>query len=198
MRWQDVDSISHKHVFLIIAPLWICIVIIDGKSLICGTHNPYTEWISLALIVLALMVSVLSTKKILKKQLSSNADRYMVVAAEKDTVSTTTYLLSNALPLLAFDFTLWFDVVQFLIILGFLVILCLLHHKCDSNVLLELIGYRLYKCSLRVENKSEVKEKRVTILIRRKQLNVNDEIMIRRLNDELYIAQYKVPEELPQ
>ena len=118
----------------------------------------------------------------------------MVVAAEKDTVSTTAYLLSNALPLLAFDFTQWFDTVQFMIILGFLAVLCLLHYRCDSNVCLELVGYRLYKCSLHSEYDDK---EEITILIRRKQLNVNDEVVIRKLNDELYIGKYKVSEEQP-
>lgn len=59
---------------------------------------------------------------------------------------------------------------------------------------LELAGYRLYKCSLHGEfdDKEEI-----TILIRRKQLNVNDEVVIRKLNDELYIGKYKVSEEQP-
>ena len=181
--------------FLSFMPLWICIVCIDAKSLINGTDNPYTEWIGLALIALLLIASMLSASKTLKMRLSLDEDKYMVVAAEKDTVSTTTYLLSNVLPLLAFDFTLWFDVVQFMIILGFLAILCLLHYRCDSNVCLELAGYRLYKCSLCDKGKSEAKGKKATILIRCKQLNVNDEVLIRRLNDDLYIAKYVAPEE---
>ncbi len=37
----------------------------------------------------------------------------------------------------------------------------------------------------------------ITILIRRKQLNVNDEVVIRKLNEELYIGKYKVSEEQP-
>ena len=190
--------------FLSFAPLWICIICIDAKSLIEGTDNPYTEWISLALIAVVLIASVSSAAKTLKMQLSPDEDRYMVVAAEKDTVSTTTYLLSNVLPLLAFDFTLWFDAVQFLIILLFLAILCLLHYRCDSNVCLELAGYRLYNCSLRGKGKPDAKcrlhndfgdKEETAILIRRKQLNVNDEIIIRRLNDNLYIAKYIAPEE---
>lgn len=98
------------------------------------------------------------------------------------------------LPLLAFDFTQWFDTVQFIIVFGFLAVLCLLHYRCDSNVCLELVGYRLYKCSLHSE--SDDKEG-IIILIRRKQLNVNDEVVIRKLNDELYIGKYKVSEEQP-
>ena len=180
--------------FLSFMPLWICIVCIDMKSLIDGTDYPYAEWIGLGMITFLLFVSVLITIKTLRKQVTQNTGKYMVVDAVKDTVSTTAYLLSNALPLLAFDFTQWFDTVQFMIILGFLAVLCLLHYRCDSNVCLELVGYRLYKCSLHSEYDDK---EEITILIRRKQLNVNDEVVIRKLNDELYIGKYKVSEEQP-
>lgn len=178
--------------FLSFAPLWICIVCINMKSLIDGSDYPYTEWIGLGFITFALFISMLVTIKTLRKQITQNAGEYRVVAAEKDTVSTTAYLLSNALPLLAFDFTQWFDTVLFMVVFGFLAVLCLLHYRCDSNVCLELVGYRLYKCSLHRE--SDDKE-RIILLIRRKQLNVNDEVVIRKLNDELYIGKYKAPEE---
>ena len=54
--------------FLSFAPLWICIICIDAKSLIEGTDSPYTEWISLALIALVLIASVFSVAKTLKMQ----------------------------------------------------------------------------------------------------------------------------------
>ena len=77
--------------FLSFAPLWSFIVSTDAKSLIDGTDSPYTEWIGLALIALLLIASMLSASKTLKMRLSLDEDKYMVVAAEKDTVSTTTY-----------------------------------------------------------------------------------------------------------
>ncbi len=178
--------------FLSFTPLWVCVICIDVKSLVDGTNCPYTEWIGLGVIAFILCSSILITIKTLRKRINQNAEEYRVVSAEKDTVSTTTYLLSNVLPLLAFDFTQWFDVVQFMIIFGFLVILCLLHYRCDSNICLELAGYRLYKCGLHGESGDK---EGITILIHRKQLNVNDEIIIQRLNDELYIGKYKAPEE---
>ncbi len=180
--------------FLSFIPLWLCVICIDMKSLIDGTDYPYTEWIGLGMITFLLFVSVLITIKTLRKQVTQNTGEYIVVAAEKDTVSTTAYLLSNALPLLAFDFTQWFNMVQFMIIFEFLAVLCLQHYRCDSNVFLELMGYRLYKCSL---HKGFDDKEGITILIRRKQLNVNDEVNIQKLNDELYIGKYKASEEQP-
>ena len=59
---------------------------------------------------------------------------------------------------------------------------CFVHERETYTV---IVGYRLYKCSL--YNQSGDK-KGITILIRCKQLNANDEVIIRRLNDELYIG----------
>lgn len=96
-------------------PLWVCIICIDVKSLVDGTNCPYTECIGLGIIASMLFFSALITLQTLKKRINENTEEYMVAAVEKDTVSTTTYLLSNVLPLLAFDFTQWFDTVQFMI-----------------------------------------------------------------------------------
>lgn len=178
--------------FLSFVPLWICVICIEAKSLIDGTACPYTEWIFIGLIAFVTLISILSVVKTLKNQGTPDIDEYVVITAEKDTVSTTGYLLSNALPLLAFDFTQYFDCIQFLIIFGFLAVLCLMHYRCDSNICLELAGYRLYKCKL--HGKFEDKEE-IAVLIRRKQLNTNDEIIMQKLNDELYIGTYKIPEE---
>lgn len=115
---------------------------------------------------------------------------YVVTAAKRDTVSTTAYLLSNVLPLLAFDFTQYPDVIQFIVIFGFLAVLCLLHRRIDSNLCLELAGYRLYQCSMQRKNSSK---NNVMVLIRKKQLNVNDEMKIHKINDELYIGEFVRP-----
>lgn len=177
--------------FLSFMPLWICVVCIEVKSLWDGTACPGTEWIALGTIGFMVVLGTLVALKMLCGESRRNTEEYKVVTAQKDTLSTTAYLLSNVLPLLAFDFTLWFDALQFMILFGFLAILCLLHFRCDSNICLELAGYRWYKCSLR--SASEDKED-ITVLIHRRQLNANDVITIRNLNDELYIGRYKKPE----
>ncbi len=53
-------------------------------------------------------------------------------------------------------------------------------------------GYYQYRYT---DRKGKRHKEEITILIRRKQLNVNDEVVIRKLNEELYIGKYKVSEE---
>ncbi len=48
-------------------------------------------------------------------------------------------------------------------------------------------GKKIWRCF-------EDKEK-IIVLIRGKQLNANDEAVIQKINDELYIGTYKIPEE---
>ena len=176
--------------FLSFTPLWICVAFLDAMSLYIGETNVYTEKIGLALLVIGFIVSSVSIWITMRRERGQNYERFSVVTAEKDTMSTTSYLLSNALPLLAFDFTKWQSVVTFLIVFGSLAWLCLLHHRYDSNICMEIIGYRMYSSSLRndFENKNDI-----IVLIRKKTMNTNDQIAIRKISGDLYIG-YEVQE----
>lgn len=176
--------------FLSFMPLWLCVACIEVKSLWDGTVCPWTERIGLGAMAFMLLLSILVTVITLCGESKRENEEYQVVTAKKDTASTTAYLLSNVLPLLAFDFTLWFDALQFIILFGFLAALCVLHFRCDSNICLELAGYRWYNCSL---HSAAEEKKDVTVLIHRRQLNANDTVIVRSLNDELYIGRYKKP-----
>ena len=77
---------------------------LNVMSLYTDRTNPYTEIIGLILLGVGLVISTVSIWKTMRRERGQNYERFSVVTAEKDTVSTTTYLLSNALPLLAFDF----------------------------------------------------------------------------------------------
>lgn len=177
--------------FLSFTPLWICVAFLNVMSLYTDRTNPYTEIIGMILLGVGLTISTVSIWKTMRRERGQNYERFSVVTAEKDTVSTTTYLLSNALPLLAFDFTKWQSVVTFLIIFGSLALLCLLHHRYDSNICMEVCGYRMYNCWL--NNDFETKDG-ITVLIRKKALNANDQIAIRNISGELYIG-YEVEEQ---
>lgn len=177
--------------FLSFTPLWICVAFLNVMSLYTDRTNPYTEIIGLILLGVGLVISTVSIWKTMRRERGQNYERFSVVTAEKDTVSTTTYLLSNALPLLAFDFTKWQSVATFLVIFGSLALLCLLHHRYDSNICMEIFGYRMYNSWL--NNDFETKDG-ITVLIRKKALNANDKIAIRKISGELYIG-YEVEEQ---
>lgn len=171
--------------FLSFTPLWICVAFLSVMSLYADGTNPYTEIIGLIFLGVGFMISTVSIWKVMRCERGQNYERFSVVTAEKDTVSTTSYLLSNALPLLAFDFTKWQSAVTFLIIFGSLALLCLLHHRYDSNICMEICGYRMYNC--RLHNDFANKDG-IVVLIRKKSLNTNDQIAIRKISEELYIG----------
>ena len=60
-----------------------------------------------------------------------------------------------------------------------------------SNICMEVCGYRMYNC--RLNNDFETKDD-IIVLIRKKALNANDQIAIRKISGELYIG-YEVEEQ---
>mgnify|MGYP000320977530 FL=1 len=60
---------------------------------------------------------------------------------------TAEYLLSYILPLFAFDFTKWDEVVKFLIFFLTFGYLCIKHNSFSVNIVLELLGYKMYDCN---------------------------------------------------
>ena len=68
------------------------------------------------------------------------------------------YLISYILPLFAFDFTLWDEVVEFMIFFIVLGFLCIYHNNFSVNIILELLQYRFYECSLLNADNIEVEK----------------------------------------
>lgn len=52
-------AISYSMFFLSFIPLWITVIFIDGKSLIEGCENKYTEKISIILILLNVFICLI-------------------------------------------------------------------------------------------------------------------------------------------
>ena len=171
--------------FLSFAPLWLCTAFIDCMNLYKDPSSPCTEIIGLGLIIVGFFISGIETFRVLKREGGQNYTKYNVEEAAEDTFSTTAYLLSNTLPLFAFDFTRWESTVTFLIVFSVLFILCVIHNRYDCNVCLELFGYRLYKCWLNREGET-VDD--AVVLIHRKVLHKNDEVAIRMIGSELYLG----------
>lgn len=171
--------------YLSFAPLWLCTAFIDIMSLIEDSSHPWTEIIGLLLIAAGFLFSILETHKVLSREKRQNYTRYIVAEAKEDTIATTTYLLSNTLPLFTFDFTKWQSTVTFLIVFLVLLWLCVVHNRYDCNVCLELAGYRLFQCQLK--RKEEDKED-ILVLIRKRSLNANDLVSVRLIGDELYLG----------
>ena len=69
---------------------------------------------------------------------------YTIKDVHEEKTVATEYLLSLILPMLAFDFTRWDQVVLFLIYYIVLAFLCIKHNLLVANVILEVARYRFY------------------------------------------------------
>ena len=140
-------------------PLWISIIFIDVKSIICNGSNLYTEIISIIAIVIVNFFSIIALCNWIKREPITSEEMKISYACENKTISSE-YLLAYILPLFAFDFTQWDSVVLFLIFFITLGYICVKHNNFSVNILLEILKYNVYDCKIKTEeNDLEIERK---------------------------------------
>lgn len=148
--------VSFSMYFLSFVPLWISVLFIDIKSLLEGGGDKWTEIISILGILLGVLISLVI---LFVKFFSADDEKYVLTiqkAKESKTI-TAEFLLSYILPLFAFDFTQWDEVVKFLIFFLIFGYLCIRHNIFSVNIVLELMHYRMYECRLMNTDGKEIK-----------------------------------------
>lgn len=181
--WQCISMF-----FLSFTPLWVSVLIVDIKSIIENETPLLTEIISVVLILLVwgctacILLSSLNKKIEKYKEMKEGSLKYKLKTVEEQKSITAEYLLSYILPLFAFDFTRWDQVILFLVYFSTLGYLCIRHNQISVNIVLELSGYRFYKCELLYEQASTLEK---YIISKEKLINhENHEISTIALNNE--------------
>lgn len=134
--------------FLNFLPLWAVLVFRDVCSLLDDTNKcNRMEWISLIGILCAFVVSVVVVQIGIRQQRSSGIceRRTLTQLAEHKTL-TADMLLCYVLPLLAFDFSQWRGLVEFLVFFAVLLRLNWKYNTIQGCLWLELFGRRIYSC----------------------------------------------------
>ena len=108
-------------------------------------------------------------------------------AKESKTI-TAEFLLSYILPLFAFDFTQWDEVVKFLIFFLIFGFLCIRHNNFSVNIILELMHYRMYECKLMNADGMEVE--RTVISKNILSTSKGKDVQVKILNNEYYLDLY--------
>ena len=134
--------------YLSLTPLWISIAFIDAKNICENAPNLYTEIISITCIVIGLVFSIIIVIVDFRKNKIVERNRYILKMAKEEKIMTAEYVLSYVLPLLAFDFTIWYDVLLFLLFFFVLLFLYIRHNRLGANIILEMCGYTYYQCEL--------------------------------------------------
>jgi len=164
------------------APLWISVLFIDIKSCIENQSNLYTELISVGCILISCLVSLIVLMVSLCTNSKEGTVQCRVISAKEEKSITAEYLLSYILPLFAFDFTLWSQVVLFLIFYLVLGFLCVRHNYFSVNIILEVVNFRFYSCSLENEDGIVLEQK----IVSHRHLNgcVGEMLYLKSLNNE--------------
>ena len=173
--------------FLSFLPLWISVLFLDVKSIAEGQTHIWTEKISIILILVTIFISLIVLMTTMNPRNINGSQAYTIVAAKEEKTITAEFLLSYILPLFAFDFTVWDEVVQFLIFFVVFAFLSIRHNHFSVNVLLELLNYRFYSCKLETTDEDKVVIDKTVICRQILSAHTREEIRIRPLNNDYSI-----------
>mgnify|MGYP006954663163 CR=1 FL=1 len=134
--------------FVSFLPLWVSVIFIDILSIVENQVDRGTEYVSICCILIAMIVSITVIYHEIHKHGKEGSTKQIIKAAREEKSITAEFLLSYILPLFAFDFTLWNQVVLFLIFFITLGYLCIRHNYYSVNIMLEIAGYRFFQCNL--------------------------------------------------
>lgn len=177
--------LSFSMYFLSFAPLWITVLFMDIKSLIEGGASKWTEIISIACILAMTLFSLIYLLLNLYKSGGDTLEKYTLKKAKENKIITSEFLLSYILPLFAFDFIQWDGVVEFLVFFIILGYLCIKHNYFSVNIILEVMGYKMYECIL--INKDNCDKERIVISKQSLTILAGSDIEVKTLNNEFLL-----------
>lgn len=168
--------------FLSFFPLWISVLFMDGLSIARNTENLYTEWLSIIAIVVGLAVALAIMRNGLNGKKQDDCDRYELKESEEEKFITAEFLMSYIFPLFAFDFTVWDQVVLFLIFFLLFGFLCVRHNYFCVNIILDMQRYRIYRCTLENEDGKRVEKKVISRRVLKK--GIATQVYFKALNND--------------
>lgn len=168
--------------YLSFLPLWISILFVDSMSIYDKNDFLWTEYISIGAICVLTLISLLVLKISFSTKRRSSSIKLKIANVIEEKTITSEYLLSYILPLFAFDFTQWRQIVLFLVFFLTLGILCVKHNHFSTNIILEVFGYRFYRCELVNEDNKGIEK----LIVSKEPLinHKNEYITTRAINNE--------------
>ena len=137
--------------FLNFLPLWVVLIVRDAISIQKDTVNLGAEWCGIIGCLCGLVISLLVVWLGLREVVASHGESGELVSATEKKTLTADVLLSYVLPLLAFDFGRWIELLEFLVFFMLIVFLSMRHNVLGGNIFLELLGYRFYSCRIKIK-----------------------------------------------
>ena len=158
-------------------PLWISILFMDIKSIVEKGPHLTTEIVGLLCIVISLPICIFIIFIALHTKIREGTILQTLVSVKEEK-----RIIAYILPFFAFDFTRWDQVIPFLIFYLTLGFLCVRHNYLSVNIMLEIAGFRLYRCSLK--NDDGIVTDQIVISHRRLNSFVGESLYLSSLNNE--------------
>ncbi len=168
--------------FVSFLPLWVSVLFIDILSIAENQTETRTEYISICCILIVLFISIVIIYHELRKHGKEGSRRQTIKAVREEKSITAEFLLSYILPLFAFDFTLWNQVVLFLVFFATLGFLCIRHNYYSVNIVLEIAGYRFFRCVM--SNSDNVETEQLVMSKQRLNELIGTDIYVAALNND--------------
>lgn len=132
--------------YLSFTPLWITVILMDIFSIANNNANLWTEYLSILLLLTVFIFAIIIVKKGLDSKKRDNTQEYKLKTAKEEKFLAAEFLMSFVLPLFAFSFTKFQDVILFLVFFLIFGWLCIRHNYFCVNVILEIMDYKIYDC----------------------------------------------------
>ena len=150
------------------------------------TYLLWTEVISICCIVVGLFISAIMLHHYLQHGLVNGNRKYTVLEAKEEKTISIEFILSYVMPLFAFDFENWQQTILFLHIFLILGWLCVKHNHFSNNVVLELLGYRVFHCVLDSEDHKQLEAN--VIAKDNLVLSLQEDVIIEFVNNDFVIT----------
>lgn len=148
--------------YLAFTPLWITVILKDGFSIWDHHSSLGTECISIVAIIACFLGAFGCVCRNLNSKNEDNTQKYTVMNVEEDKFSIVEFLMSYTLPLSAFDFTEYREVLCFFIFFLIFGWVCYKHSHFCVNIILVIMKYKIFNCEIKNSDGIEIKKKVVS------------------------------------
>lgn len=170
--------------YLSFSPLWVSILFIEAMSIVHKADNIGVEILSIIFIPIFFIIALTIVKKNIKVSVVGSTE-YVLCKAKEEKLMTAEFLGAYVIPLFAFDFVSWEGMLLFLFFFCVFGYLCIHHNYFCTNIVLDILKYRIYDCELTDMNgiSSNIR----VISTRNMRLHYTDAICLRKMNNEYSI-----------
>lgn len=173
--------------YISFVPLWIVVISRNIMNIVNNNENLITEYISTIFLGITILVSLSLVKKSICTVEKNPGTNYVLKKCEKNKIVTVETMMSYVLPLFIFDFSVWYNWIEFLVFFICIAIVIVRNNYFLMNIVLELMGYTVYNCEFALTHEKTL----IKQVLTKKYLNleIGELVNIVEINKEVSLIQ---------